>query len=80
MMTLKIAIFGLVAIILFATLIKNADKWAIRFRRYMTSQANRVFGTASGWDKPWGLLLSKAMVLFFGLMFIVFVYVVVFSL
>jgi hypothetical protein len=68
------------AIVTLIVLVKYANAWSARLRRYMLDQATDVFGRGAGWEKPWALFLSKAMVYFFGLMFIVLVYVAIFSL
>ena len=78
-MLVKIVGFIAMSIIALVVLIKNANQWSVRFRQYMLGQANKVFGRGAGWDKPWAPLLSKAMIVFFGLMFIVLAYVAVFS-
>ena len=78
-MIFKIAIFVIIAIVALSVLIKNVNQWTTRFHQYMLGQANKVFGSGVGWDKPWALFLSKVMVIFFGVMFIVLIYVIVFS-
>jgi len=45
----------------------------------MAAQSIKVFGGANGWDKPWTLHLSKALIIFFGLMFILGTYIAMFS-
>jgi preprotein translocase subunit SecG len=75
----KVLVFVVLAIIVVVILVNNANGWSTRFHQYMLSQANKVFGRGAGWERPWAPLLSKAMVLFFGFMLIVLIYVVVFS-
>ena len=75
---LKIVAFVIVAILALVILVKNTNKWSIRFQKYMFSQTMTVFGSGEGWDEPWTKYLSRAMVVFFGLMFIVLVYVAIF--
>ena len=79
-MVFKITILIVVAVIIFTVLIKKTNEFAERFRQYMLNQANKTFGTGVGWDKPWAIFLSKAMVVFFAIMGIVFFYVLIFSL
>ena len=79
-MEFKVAAFLVFAIVTLIVLIKNTNGWSARFRRYMLGQATDVFGRGAGWEKPWALFLSKAMVYFFGLMFILLIYVAIFSL
>ena len=67
------------AVITVAALIKNTNKWSIRFQKHAVSQMMQVFGDSEGWDDPWSKYLSKFMVIFLGLMFIIFAYVVCFS-
>lgn len=80
MLIFKIIAVGLIVLLTMSILVKNTNKWAVHFRQYMLNQTNKVFGHGIGWEKPWALILSKAMIIFFALMFIVLVYVVVFSL
>jgi len=79
MISIKTIIFVIIAVVALIVLIKNLNQWASRFRQYMLAQANSVFGGGVGWDKPWALFLSKAMLVFFGLMFIVGAYVLIFG-
>jgi hypothetical protein len=79
MLILKAIIFVTISTLTLIALVRHTNNWAIRFREYMAGQARKVFGDSFGWDGSFGLLLSKAMVVFFGLSFIVFVYVVCFT-
>jgi preprotein translocase subunit SecG len=79
MLLFKVLVFIVLAVIALVVLINNTKKWSARLHQYMFDQANKVFGRGAGWERPWAPLLSKAMIVFFGLMFIVFLYVVVFS-
>ena len=79
MVVLKIFVVIVVVIITLVVLVKNTKRWSARFHQYMLGQANKVFGRGAGWEKPWAPLLSKAMIVFFGLMFIVLAYVAIFS-
>ena len=75
----KLLIVSIMALAAVIVLFQNANQWSARFHQYMLGQANKVFGRGAGWERPWAPLLSKAMVLFFGFMLIVLIYVVVFS-
>jgi hypothetical protein len=77
MLIFKTGILAIIAIIVFVVLIKNLNQWANRFRHYMLGHANSVFGNGIGWDKSWALFLSKVMITFFSLMFIVGAYVLI---
>jgi hypothetical protein len=79
MLALKIFIFCAISIIAIIVLIKHVNGWGVLFREYMLGQANKTFGNGVGWQRPWTLMLSKAMVVFFGLMFLTGVYVLIFS-
>lgn len=78
MLSFKVLLFIVLAIITLVILVNNTNRWSARFHQYMLGQANKVFGRGAGWERPWAPLLSKAMVLFFGFMLIVLIYVVVF--
>ena len=79
MLTVKIVAFAIFAVIALIILYKNTNRWSERFQKYMLSQTLKVFGSGEGWDEPWAKYLSKVMVVFFGLMFIVGIYVAIFS-
>lgn len=70
------AVAAVVALFLLA---RNTGKWARSLQRYYIAQSNKMSGNNGGWDEPWKLMLFKALVIFFGLMAILGVYVAVFS-
>jgi hypothetical protein len=74
--TVIVAITATVVLIL---LTRNTGKWAQSLQRYYIAQSHKISGDSGGWDEPWRLTLFKALVVFFGLMAILGVYVVVFS-
>ena len=78
-MTLKIILVAIAAIIILLLLVKNTAKWARSLQRYYIGQSTKMSGDSGGWDEPWRLMLFKALVIFFGLMASLGVYVVVFS-
>lgn len=78
-MILKIILVAIAAIVVVFLLVKNTAKWARSLQRYYIAQSNKMSGDNGGWDEPWRLTLFKALVVFFGLMAILGVYVVVFS-
>ena len=78
-MTLKIIVVALAAVIILLLLIKSTAKWSRSLQRYYIGQSTKMSGDSGGWDEPWRLTLFKALVIFFGLMAILGVYVVVFS-
>jgi hypothetical protein len=45
----------------------------------MIIQANKTFGDGGGWERPWTLLLARAMIIFFGCMFMVGTFVLIFG-
>lgn len=79
MLIIKIIIFAVIVVIALALLIENLNKWTLRFREYMLGKTRNVFGDGVGWNKPWALFLSKTMIIFFVLMFIVGMYVFIFG-
>lgn len=78
-MILKTLVTVVSAIVVLFLLYRNTEKWALSLQRYYITQSNKLYGNNGGWDQPWRLLLFKALVIFFGLMAILGVYVVVFS-
>ena len=66
--------FGGVVIIVTYLLLPYLPYWSLNLRRYMLTQSNRVFGHSFGWDRPFGLLLCKALIILFTIVFLVFVY------
>jgi hypothetical protein len=78
-MILKIIVVAIVAVIVLFLLIQNTGKWARSLQQYYVNQSNKISGNSGGWELPWRLVLFKALVVFFGLMTILGVYVAVFS-
>ena len=58
---------------------QNTGKRASSLQKYYIDQSNKMSGDSGGWDEPWKLQLFKALVIFFGLMAILGIYVLVFS-
>ncbi len=79
MLTLKIIMMAMAIAILLFLVVRNTEKWARSLQRYYLAQSNKLSGNGGGWDEPSRLTLFKALVIFFGLMAILGVYVVVFS-
>lgn len=75
----KIVVVAVVAVIVLVLLYKNTSNWARSLQKYYIAQSNKMSGNNGGWDEPWKLTLFKALVIFFGLMAILGVYVAVFS-
>jgi len=73
MIILKIAIIVTAAVIDLFILARNTDRWARSLQKYYVDQSR---GNAK-WDEPWRLILFKALVVFFGLMAALGVYVAV---
>ena len=78
-MALKVIVVSIAAVLILAILSRNSSKWALSLQRYYITQSNKMSGNNGGWDEPWRLALFKALVIFFGLMAILGVYVIVFS-
>ena len=78
-MILKIIIVAIAAVVVLVLLFQKTGKWARSLQKYYVAQSNKMSGNNGGWDEPWKLTLFKALVIFFGLMAILGVYVVVFS-
>jgi hypothetical protein len=76
---LKVITVAIAGIIVLFLLTRNTGKWARSLQKYYVAQSNKMSGESGGWDQPWRLALFKALVLFFGLMAILGVYVVLFS-
>jgi hypothetical protein len=75
----RVAIVAIAAVVIVSLLYRNTAKWADLLRQYYIAQSNKTYGNSDGWDEPWRLTLFKALVIFFGLMAILGVYVLVFS-
>ncbi len=55
------------------------NRLAKKLQNYMVVEANRMYGDSQGWDKPWRLKLLKALILWFGFIFVVMIYSMIFS-
>ena len=76
MMPLKIITVAIAAIIGLLLLARNTGKWAHSLQQYYIAQSNKLSGDSGGWDKSWRLTLFKVLVVFFGLMAILGIYVI----
>jgi hypothetical protein len=76
MVILKVLITAIAAVAVLVILVRSTGKWAHSLQEYYIRQSNKLYGHSGGWDKPWRLTLFKALVVFFGLMAILGVYVV----
>jgi hypothetical protein len=74
MFLLKIIFLTLVVTIVSILLFKYLNNWATNLRHYMLNQARNVFGNGAGWDRPWSLIISKTLIIWFAFMFIVLVF------
>jgi hypothetical protein len=79
MLILRMAVVVILAVITIVVEVKNLERWSKGFRRYIIGQSKKALGDASEWERPWTIYLSKALVIFFGAMFILLVYVICFS-
>ena len=75
----QIIFFVLVSIFAVVIMVRNTNKWAIKLNRYMFRESNKIFQDDNGWGGGFGLILSKVMIIFLGLMFILAVYVAAFT-
>ena len=76
---MRIPGFILAVIVVLATLVELTDQWSNRFRKHMISEGKKSIWGGAAWEKPWMIVLGKAMVVFFGLMFLIGVYVAISS-
>lgn len=74
MIVLRIIGFGILAVAVIITFIKNTDKWAAALQRYFVNQPKTLFSKNDTWRRPVGLTISKAMIIFLGFMLIVAAY------
>jgi hypothetical protein len=79
MLIIRIAVVVILAAITIVVVVKNLESWSKGFRRYMIGQSKKSLVDASEWERPWTIYLSKALIIFFGAMFILLVYVICFS-
>jgi hypothetical protein len=74
MVIFEITLFAVATIFTVIALIKNTNMWAVALQQYVIRGAERAFGNSEDWRQPWILVLSKILVIWFGLMFIVVVF------
>lgn len=79
MITLRIIGFTIIATAVIVTFIRNTNKWASALRQYFANQPKTLFSGNEAWQRPVGLVISKAMIIFLGLMLIVAVYALCFG-
>ena len=79
MLIIRIVVVVMFAIMTIVVLHKKIGLWSKRVRQHMIAQSKKALGSASEWERPWTIYLSKAMIMFFGAMFVLLVYVVCFS-
>jgi hypothetical protein len=79
MVILKVLVLAIAAVVVLVILARNTGRWAHSLQEYYIAQSKNLYGHSGGWDKSWRLTLLKALVIFFGLMAILGVYVVMFS-
>ncbi len=75
----RIIIFSLVALFSLFVLFKNRIQWSKSLQEYMRRESIKTFGNESGWGQSWASLISNLLVVFLGLMAILFFYIVIFS-
>jgi len=80
MIIIRFAVFACTSVITIVLFARNTSSWGKQFRDYMIRQQAKASLTGDvSWQRPWTVYLSKAMVVFFGLMIIVLMSVVCFS-
>jgi len=79
MLLFKVIAFVIFTIIALITMFQNTNTLSVRFQKHTVNQMMQVFGDTEGWDDPWAKYLSKFIVIFLGLMFILLIYVAIFS-
>ena len=79
MIALKLIALALIVATSVFMLVQNTNKWAQSLRRYYIKKARETHGDSSNWEQPWRFNLFKTIVIFFGLMFIIGAYVLIFS-
>ena len=78
-LTLKIMIVATGGVVAAFLLTRNTDRWARSLQSFDLAQSTKMSGNSGGWDDPWRLIVFKALVVFFGVMAVLGVYVAVFS-
>ena len=79
MSTIKIILFLLASAAVLVVLARQFRDWSGRFQQYMSKGSKNTLGTDALWSSAFGTFMSRALILFFALMLIVFIFVVVFS-
>jgi len=79
-MIVRCIVFACASILTTALFVRNTGAWSKQFRDYMIREQSKATFTGNvSWQRPWTVYLSKAMIIFFGLMVIVLTYVLCFS-
>ena len=76
---LKIVAFLIIAVGSIAAVATQSNKWATAMQQYYVRQSKKMYGENENWERPWIRTLFKALIFFFGFMFVLGVYVAIFS-
>jgi len=79
MLLAKIAAFTISAIACISMVITHIDKWARLLQQYYVRASENSFSGSESWREPWIRTLFKCLVIFFGLMAVIGLYVAFFT-
>jgi hypothetical protein len=80
MLLVKIVAFAVCAATCISIVIVRSDRWALSLQRYYIRESQKLDGDSEDWLGPWIRTLFRCMVIFFGLMAVVGLYVAFFNL
>ena len=79
MLLAKVVAFIVCAVACISIVIAHSDKWAHSLQQYYIRESERMYGNSEDWRDPWIKTLFKFLVIFFGLMAVIGLYVAFFT-
>ena len=75
----KIVAFAVCATACISLVLARSDRWAVSLQQYYIRTSQKAYGESTTWEQPWIKTLCKCLVIFFGLMAVVGLYVAFFN-
>jgi hypothetical protein len=75
----KTLVFLAFAIGVCIMLVKHNSTWGDNLQQYYTRQSIKMYGEKANWESPWIRAFFRTLIFFFGAMFVLGVYVLLFS-
>jgi ABC-type Fe3+ transport system permease subunit len=79
MTVVKVLLLLVTTVVSIITVAFHSTKWAAAMQQYYMRQSKKLYGENGNWERPWIRTLFKALIVFFGVMFVLAVYVVMFA-